>query len=60
MIMTTAANVPLIALENLHKIYTRGLFARQPTFALHANFAIDSPGIVGVVGPNGDGKTTLF
>jgi ABC-type multidrug transport system ATPase subunit len=36
------------------------LLARQPTFALHANFAIDSPGIIGVVGPNGAGKTTLF
>lgn len=58
--MTTAARVPLISLENLRKVYTRGLFARQPTFALHANFAIDSPGIIGVVGPNGAGKTTLF
>jgi ABC-type multidrug transport system ATPase subunit len=58
--MTTAAGVPLISLENLHKVYTRGLLARQPTFALHANFAIDSPGIIGVVGPNGAGKTTLF
>jgi ABC-type multidrug transport system ATPase subunit len=58
--MTTAAGVPLISLENLHKVYTRGLLARQPTFALQANFAIDSPGIIGVVGPNGAGKTTLF
>jgi ABC-type Na+ transport system ATPase subunit NatA len=58
--MTTATNVPLIALENLRKVYTRGLLARRPTFMLEANFAIEAPGIVGVVGPNGAGKTTLF
>jgi ABC-2 type transport system ATP-binding protein len=58
--MTTAANVPLIALENLRKVYTRGLLSRQPTFTLQADLAIESPGIIGVVGPNGAGKTTLF
>jgi ABC-type multidrug transport system ATPase subunit len=58
--MTTAASVPLISLENVRKVYTRGLLVPQPTFELHANLAIDSPGIIGVVGPNGAGKTTLF
>lgn len=57
--MTTAASVPLISLQNLRKVYTRGL-ARQPTFTLQADLAIDGPGIIGVVGPNGAGKTTLF
>jgi ABC-2 type transport system ATP-binding protein len=57
--MTTGASVPLISLENLRKVYTRGL-ARQPTFTLQADFTIDGPGIIGVVGPNGAGKTTLF
>jgi ABC-2 type transport system ATP-binding protein len=58
--MATAAGVPLISLQSLRKVYTRGLLVRQPTFMLHADFAIDSPGIIGVVGPNGAGKTTLF
>ncbi len=30
------------------------------TFSLEADFAIDEPGVVGVMGPNGSGKTTLF
>jgi ABC-2 type transport system ATP-binding protein len=58
--MTTVANVPLIALENLRKVYTRGPLSRQTTFTLQADLAIDSPSIIGVVGPNGAGKTTLF
>jgi ABC-2 type transport system ATP-binding protein len=57
---TTPSAPPLIALQNLQKIYTRGVFVRQPTFKLEANFTIDGPGIIGVVGPNGAGKTTLF
>ena len=57
--MTTAATVPLISLETLRKVYTRGL-ARQPTFTLQVDLAIDGPAIIGVVGPNGAGKTTLF
>ena len=51
---------PLIALENLRKIYTRGRLVRRRTFTLEADLAIHTPGIVGVVGPNGAGKTTLF
>ncbi len=58
--MTMDSGVPLISLQNLRKIYTRGLIARQQTFKLEANLSIDGPGIVGVVGPNGAGKTTLF
>jgi ABC-2 type transport system ATP-binding protein len=58
--MATNADAPLISLENLRKVYTRGLIVRQPTFKLEASLAIDGPGIVGVVGPNGAGKTTLF
>jgi ABC-type multidrug transport system ATPase subunit len=33
---------------------------RTPTFSLSADFAIDGPAIVGLLGPNGSGKTTLF
>ena len=51
---------PLIALESVRKIYTRGALIRRPTFTLEADFSVDEPGIVGVVGPNGAGKTTLF
>jgi ABC-2 type transport system ATP-binding protein len=51
---------PLIALENIRKVYTRGSLKRQTTFTLEAHFSVAEPGIVGVVGPNGAGKTTLF
>ena len=53
-------SVPLIALEKIRKVYTRGYIVRRPTFTLDADLAIDGPAIVGVVGPNGAGKTTLF
>ncbi len=58
--MTPASSTPLIALQKLQKVYTRGLIARQQTFKLEADLTIERPGIVGVVGPNGAGKTTLF
>ena len=50
----------LLAVEGLEKKYTLGLFRRQVTFSLHADFRIDEPAVVGVMGPNGSGKTTLF
>jgi ABC-type branched-subunit amino acid transport system ATPase component len=58
--MAPASGAPLIALQKLQKVYTRGLIARQQTFKLEADLTIGGPGIVGVVGPNGAGKTTLF
>lgn len=51
---------PLIVLDKLKKVYTRGRFSRVPTFTLEADLTIHEPAIVGVVGPNGAGKTTLF
>jgi ABC-2 type transport system ATP-binding protein len=51
---------PLIVLDKLRKVYTRGRLSRTPTFTLEADLTIDNPAIVGVVGPNGAGKTTLF
>jgi ABC-2 type transport system ATP-binding protein len=51
---------PIIVLEKLRKVYTRGRLVRRPTFMLEADLAIAEPAIVGVVGPNGAGKTTLF
>ena len=50
----------LLRVENLAKQYTRGLVNKQVTFSLAADFTIDKPGVVGVMGPNGSGKTTLF
>ena len=51
---------PLLALDRVRKVYTRGRVVRRPTFTLEADLALDRAGIVGVVGPNGAGKTTLF
>ena len=51
---------PLLRVDNLVKRYARGLLARQVTFSLAADFLIEEPTVVGVMGPNGSGKTTLF
>ncbi len=51
---------PLLLVDRLAKRYTRGVFNRQVTFSLAADFTIAEPAIVGVMGPNGSGKTTLF
>ncbi len=50
----------MLEVRNLEKIYTRGRFDNTPTFRLSANFTIENPGVVGMMGPNGSGKTTLF
>src|SRR6476620_12721734 len=50
----------LLSVNNLAKRYTRGMFGREVTFSLEADFAFPAPAIVGVMGPNGSGKTTLF
>ncbi|WP_376711984.1 ATP-binding cassette domain-containing protein [Bradyrhizobium hereditatis] len=51
---------PLLVLDQVRKVYTRGRVVRRPTFTLEADLAIEDPSIVGVIGPNGAGKTTLF
>ena len=53
-------NTPLLRVEGLVKHYTRGWPQRETTFALEADFEIAGPGIVGVMGANGAGKTTMF
>ena len=50
----------MLRVEALKKVYTRGRLDRTPTFTLEADFSVDAPAIVGVLGPNGSGKTTLF
>jgi ABC-type Na+ transport system ATPase subunit NatA len=54
------AGSPLLRLEGLRKVYTRGFLRRRPTFTLEADLAIAGSRIVGMLGPNGAGKTTLF
>lgn len=50
----------MLEVKGLEKIYTKGRFDKTPTFHLAADFTIEKPGIVGMMGPNGSGKTTLF
>ncbi|MEP7155644.1 MAG: ATP-binding cassette domain-containing protein [Betaproteobacteria bacterium] len=50
----------MLKVEQLRKVYTRGVIKRETTFTLEADFSVDGPGIIGVMGPNGSGKTTLF
>ncbi len=51
---------PLLKVDQITKQYTRGLVNKRVTFSLAADFTIDKPAVVGVMGPNGSGKTTLF
>ncbi len=51
---------PLLEVDRLRKVYTRGFLNKQETFRLEADFTIEEPAIVGMMGPNGSGKTTLF
>ncbi len=53
------AAAPILAVERLEKVYRRG-FPPRPTFRLAADFRVDKPGVIGLMGPNGSGKTTLF
>lgn len=50
----------MLEVRNLEKIYAKTRFDRTPTFRLTADFTVEKPGIVGMMGPNGSGKTTLF
>ncbi len=50
----------MLRVEGLRKVYTQGWLARTPTFTLEADFEVEAPAIIGVLGPNGSGKTTLF
>jgi ABC-type multidrug transport system ATPase subunit len=52
--------VPMLEVNALTKVYKRGWPAAKETFRLDADFRIEEPGIVGMMGPNGSGKTTLF
>src|SRR3546814_18918400 len=51
---------PILRVEGLRKSYRRGLLRPRETFRLEADFSVPEPTVVGVMGPNGYGKTTLF
>jgi ABC-type Na+ transport system ATPase subunit NatA len=57
-------NEPLLQVQGLVKQYWRnqwrGGLHRRCSFELQADFQVDAPAIVGVMGGNGAGKTTLF
>jgi ABC-type multidrug transport system ATPase subunit len=50
----------VLEVRGLEKTYGKGVFSRTPRFRLRANFVVDKPSFVGLMGPNGSGKTTLF
>jgi ABC-type histidine transport system ATPase subunit len=54
------STTPLLQVQGLVKRYQRGWPKRQTTFELQADFTVDGPAVVGVMGANGAGKTTLF
>jgi ABC-type Na+ transport system ATPase subunit NatA len=51
---------PILQVQGLVKRYRRGWVRPQTTFELQADFSIEGPSIIGVMGANGAGKTTLF
>ena len=53
-------STPLIVVDGLRKVYTRGKFKKRIIFKLKADFTFQEPTIVAMMGPNGAGKTTLL
>jgi ABC-type multidrug transport system ATPase subunit len=53
-------SMPILEVKGLEKVYTRGFVTRVPIFRLEADFTVEAPSIIGLMGPNGSGKTTLF
>jgi ABC-type branched-subunit amino acid transport system ATPase component len=50
---------PMLVVRRLVKEYRRSRFG-PPTFRLEADFSVEEPTVVGVMGPNRSGNTTLF
>lgn len=51
---------PLLQVQGLVKRYRRGWPQATTSFELQADFVVDTPAVIGVMGANGSGKTTLF
>jgi ABC-type ATPase involved in cell division len=51
---------PLLHVQELVKRYRRGWPRGETTFELQADFRVERPSVIGVMGANGAGKTTLF
>ena len=51
---------PILEVRQLVKRYTRGFVRPRETFRLEADFIVEGPSVIGIMGPNGSGKTTLF
>src|SRR6185369_12628700 len=51
---------PLLRVDSLVKRYHAPGWPRRETFSLEADFKVDEPRTIGLLGPNGSGKTTLF
>jgi ABC-type branched-subunit amino acid transport system ATPase component len=49
-----------LQVEGLVKRYYRSPLSRAAAFTLAAEFTVQGPQTIGVLGPNGSGKTTLF
>ena len=50
----------LLKVDGLVKRYYAPGWPRRETFTLQADFQVDAPRSIGLLGPNGSGKTTLF
>ena len=50
----------LLKVDKLVKRYHGPGWSRPVTFTLEADFEVDAPRTIGLLGPNGSGKTTLF
>ena len=51
---------PLVKVEGLQKRYYARGWRRRETFSLIADLVVQAPQTIGVMGPNGSGKTTFF
>jgi len=53
-------SAPALHVEGLVKRYYRSRLSSVAAFTLAADFSVQEPQTIGVLGPNGSGKTTLF
>ena len=53
-------SAPALQVQGLVKRYYRSPMSRTTAFTLAAEFTVQGPQTIGVLGPNGSGKTTLF